>query len=150
LSLGKVDWTWQIYGIADFDGDGKSDILWWNQRRSVANIWLMNGGVRKSLVVPVAPATSPIPPNGNAMITAIGDIDGDGHADILWRDIGTHGLVAWMMRNPAAPTVVDVAGGESLPNNYQVVGTGDFDGNGKADVLWTDGTGYFVVWLLDG
>ena len=34
--------TWAIQGTADFDGDGKGDILWRNDNGAVA-VWEMNG-----------------------------------------------------------------------------------------------------------
>ncbi len=35
--------NWTIAGTGDFDGDGKSDILWRNSRPGEVAIWLMNG-----------------------------------------------------------------------------------------------------------
>ena len=34
--------SWQIRGVADFNGDGKSDILWQGSNGTPA-IWLMDG-----------------------------------------------------------------------------------------------------------
>jgi hypothetical protein len=35
--------------------------------------------------------------------------------------------------------------------NYRIVGTGDCDGDGKADLLWHHATaGEVWVWLMDG
>ena len=36
-------WEWKVGGVADFDADGKSDILW-RHDSGVASIWLMDGG----------------------------------------------------------------------------------------------------------
>jgi FG-GAP repeat len=38
----SVDNSWKISGTSDFDGDGKSDILWRNDNGAVET-WLMNG-----------------------------------------------------------------------------------------------------------
>jgi hypothetical protein len=41
------------------------------------------------------------------------------------------------------PTVTDM--------NWAIVGTGDFNGDGKTDILWRHGiTGQIAVWLMDG
>jgi hypothetical protein len=38
-----VGTPWAIVGANDFDGDGKSDILWHNAVTGETQIWLMNG-----------------------------------------------------------------------------------------------------------
>jgi hypothetical protein len=35
--------SWQVIGAEDFNGDGKSDILWQNTTAGQAAIWEMNG-----------------------------------------------------------------------------------------------------------
>ncbi|KJU86574.1 hypothetical protein MBAV_001232, partial [Candidatus Magnetobacterium bavaricum] len=37
------DLSWQIKGIGDFNGDGKSDILWQNTKTGLVYIWYLNG-----------------------------------------------------------------------------------------------------------
>ena len=62
----------------DFNGDGKSDILWRNTSGTVA-AWLMNGGaVAQSAALATLPA--------NFSVVGQHDFNGDGKADILWRD----------------------------------------------------------------
>jgi len=44
-SVSNMGLDWKIAATADFNGDGKTDILWRNDFGSVA-IWTMNGGVK--------------------------------------------------------------------------------------------------------
>ncbi len=41
-TVGNVGTAWSVVGTADFNGDGKGDILWQDTSGNIA-IWLMNG-----------------------------------------------------------------------------------------------------------
>jgi hypothetical protein len=68
-------------GIADFNGDGYSDILW-RDRDGQVSFWYM----QHSTLVGDAESggKDPVP---EWEIQDIGDFDGDGCADILWRHV---------------------------------------------------------------
>jgi FG-GAP-like repeat len=69
---------WSIAGIDDFNGDGKSDLLFRNTNGSVAE-WQMNGStVTATATVGSAPT--------DWKITGTGDFNGDRKADIQWRN----------------------------------------------------------------
>jgi hypothetical protein len=34
--------------------------------------------------------------------------------------------------------------------DWAVFGSGDFDGDGKADILWRDGSGNMAIWMMNG
>ena len=38
-----TDVNWKVAGVADFDADGKVDILWQNQSVGYLSVWYMNG-----------------------------------------------------------------------------------------------------------
>jgi hypothetical protein len=38
-----TDNNWKIAGAADFDGDGKTDIVWQEHTQGWIGVWLMNG-----------------------------------------------------------------------------------------------------------
>jgi len=41
--LAAVDPTWTVVGIADFNADGKPDVLWRNTATGLVAVWYMNG-----------------------------------------------------------------------------------------------------------
>jgi hypothetical protein len=161
---------------SDFNGDGRSDVLWRNDSGSVA-VW---DSAVAGHVVGAADA--------GWHIAGVGDFDGNGKADILWQS-DTGAVAVWDNGTPAGGHVVadagatagwhiagvgdfdgnhhdDVllrsdsgavavwdngtpAGGHVVGDaaaNWHIAGVGDFDGNGKADVLWQSDTGAVAVW----
>ena len=94
----------------DFDGDGRTDVLWRGQGGEVG-LWQMNG--------PQILAGGGVSNPGNYWTVAgTGEFDGDSHADILWR--GQEGEVGlWQMNG----FQILAGSGVSNPGNYwQVVG----------------------------
>lgn len=122
----------------DFNGDGKSDVLWRDTAGDVG-LWLMNG----SQILQGAAFTA-VPLNWS--IVGQRDFNGDGKADILWRDTaGDVGL--WLMNGTQ---VVQGTAFSSVPLNWSIVGTGDFNGDGKADILWLDNANNVGIWFMNG
>ena len=75
------------------------------------------------------------------------DLNGDGRADILWRDISGD-VYSWLMNG------LNVIGSGSLGtigNVWQIAVIGDFNGDGNADILWfNNASGDVYIWLLNG
>src|SRR5438552_877745 len=78
-----------------------------------------------------------------------GGLNGDGNADIVWRNAATGEDYIYLMNGTAIAgegyvrTVAD--------ENWQIAGIGDFDGDGKADILWRNSsTGETYVYLMNG
>jgi hypothetical protein len=116
-----------IAGVGDFNGDGKSDILWYNTTSGAMEVFYsgVNSGTKYSL--------GPIAPSTGWRIAGIGDFDGDGKSDILWYNITTGDLSVW----PAANVNANYSPGNvGIHSDWVVAGTGDFKGTGKSDILW--------------
>jgi hypothetical protein len=125
-------YAWQAIGTGDFNGDGLGDVLWIDRRDGLLSLWEMNssGGVAT-----MTPATANAPAL-NGMVARIGDLDGDGIADIVWSGATTIQLpwpatgsitvyitTTWMM-NSGSTTPRSVA--TTTSTTQQVVGLGDF------------------------
>ena len=79
----------------------------------------------------------------------VGDFDGDGKADLVWRHAQTGEVSVWLMNG----LTLQRAGSLLTVNDsgWQIMRVGDFDGDGKADLVWRHSqTGTVVVWRLDG
>jgi glucose/arabinose dehydrogenase len=75
---------------SDFNGDGKSDILWQNTSTGQRTIWIMNNTAHTSTVNLGTVATS-------WSMAGASDFNGDGKSDILWQNTSTGQRAIWLM-----------------------------------------------------
>ncbi|MGZ8851718.1 MAG: FG-GAP repeat domain-containing protein, partial [Thermoanaerobaculia bacterium] len=82
-------------------------------------------------------------------VAAVADFDGDGQADLFWRNGVTGDDAIWIM---SGGEVFASATMPTVPNQaWQVATFGDYDGNGKTDLFWHNGlTGDNSIWLMNG
>ena len=136
-----VDSAWQVAGIGDFNGDGRDDILFRDGNGAIFNfLGKTNGGVLN---------------NGDNIYTVVdnawhiagvGDFNGDGRDDILWRN-----------DNGAVFTFLSTANGgvinngdnsyAAMSNVWHVEAIGDYNGDGRDDILWRHDNGTIIDWL---
>lgn len=92
-----ADANWEATGVGDFDGDGRPDVAFRQRLSGRVSVWLMSGLTRREglLLSPDAPAA------GAWALAAVADLDGDGGADLLWRNASSERLVAWLMNGTA-------------------------------------------------
>jgi hypothetical protein len=151
-AVSKVDWisqngdtNWEIVGTGDFNNDGNADILWRDRSSGAVVVWYMNGAGAVSKV-------DWISQNGdtNWEIVGTGDFNNDGNRDFLWRNTATGAVVIWYMNGSGGVTNVGWVM-QSGDLNWEIVGVGDFNNDGNADILWRNKTnGGVVVWYMNG
>ena len=142
-----ADTNWQIRGSADFDGDGKRDLLWHNQLSGDLYVWFMSGTV-------VASGTYLTPSrfaDTQWQIRGLADFNLDGQPDILWHHRGTGDLYVWGMTGTAVSWGSYLTPSRFADTQWKIVSVADFDQDGNQDLLWHhQGTGDLYVWFLSG
>jgi Bacterial Ig-like domain/FG-GAP-like repeat len=134
-----VDSGWRVIGIGDLNGDGKGDIVWRNGNAQAVSIWQMNG---KQVVGMTAPNQPNVSSDWNLL--AVADLNGDRKADLLWQH-SSGGVVSWLMDGAV------LVGGGGVSNTpgagYKLEAVNDFSGDGRADLLWRNSSGAMTLLL---
>jgi serralysin len=149
-SVVAPDASWTVAGVGDFNGDGKSDILWSNSDGTLVD-WTMNGSVISSSNALTFNGVT-LAPDASWSVAGIGDFDGDHRADILWRNTSGE-LAEWQMNGSVITSSTDLTlnGVAIAPDaSWSIAGIGDFNGDGNADILWRNTDGTVAVWLMNG
>ncbi|MCW3096153.1 MAG: hypothetical protein JWL77_1771 [Chthonomonadaceae bacterium] len=134
---------WKVVGIADFNRDGRSDLVFQNQTTGQIAIWFMNGPVYQSGV------QIPSTPGIDLQVVGTGDFNADGFADIVFQNRKTSQVTVWFMN--AATYAGSGLLKSTLAPGWSVVGIGDYNGDGRADLLLQNQTTHqTVVWYLNG
>jgi predicted extracellular nuclease len=131
---------WSIAGTGDFNGDGKSDILWRNASTGSTYVYLMNG-----LAIDAQGEIRKV--TSDWSIAGVNDFNGDGKSDILWRNANSGQAYIYQM-NGIAVASEGVVGVNT--SDWNIVGTGDYNGDSKADILWRNNDGSTLGWAMDG
>jgi hypothetical protein len=140
--------------LGDFNGDGTSDLLLLRQNLltggTEVGLWLINNGVA------VVQQTIQTAPAGWRLVST-NDFDGNGTTDLLFtRGVGLAGLAGtevgiWTLNGTQ---ILGMAGVNIAPAGWQLRDTNDFNGDGKADLLWTDkqvdNSTKVGMWLMNG
>src|SRR5439155_16618026 len=117
----------------DFTGVGRSDVLWRNASTGENYLYPMNGTQILASEGYLRTVADP-----NWTIAGIGDFDGDGKADILWRNTTTGQNYLYFMDGttikPTEGCLRTVA-----DQDWQMADVADIEGDGKADSLWRNG-----------
>ncbi|MBC8123073.1 MAG: SBBP repeat-containing protein [Gemmatimonadaceae bacterium] len=88
---------------------------------------------------------------------AVNDYNNNGGPDILWRYIGTGAnqgrSLAWLTNGTAFSSSIDLP--TVSDTNWRIVGSGDFSGDGRPDILWryvgtSPDQGRNLVWVMNG
>ena len=103
-------------------------------RTGTVAAWFMNGAtVAATAVFGALPSTW----------TIVGDANGE----ILWRDSASD-IALWGVQNSQ---VTSSSGLGTVTSNFVVQGVGDFNGDGKIDILWRDtNSGTLSIWFTNG
>jgi hypothetical protein len=107
----------RVVGTGDFNGDGKSDILWRNAVTGWNSIWYMNNTTVSSK------GTVDIVTDLNWHIMGAADFNNDGKSDIIWRNNANGQNVVWLMNGNTHTGDLDID--DVSDRTWNIVGDSD-------------------------
>lgn len=143
---GLIGDNWRPIDAGDFNGDSKSDILWYsNENENKSVVWLMDG-------VNLMQAGDPLEnfqPGWEAI--SAGDFNGDNKSDILLHNDDTDNVAIWLMDGVNLVQAGAAIQGVTI-DNWQPIDADDFNGDNKSDILWysNQNGNKSAVWLMNG
>ena len=128
-----------------FMRDGETDLVLRNHSTGEMKLWAMNNHTIGGTY------TLPTTTDTNWKVVAAADLDADGRHEIIWHH-QTSGSVAYWRRdltNGSWPGYI--FGTAMAPASWQLAGAGDFNLDGRDDLLWRNqGTGDNILWTMNG
>jgi hypothetical protein len=126
----------------DFDGDGQPDIVFRNAISGATYVWHIDAATRTlkndAFVATIDPAWQ---------VAGIGDFDGDGKPDLVWRNTATGGTYLWYMDDAAFRSDAFLF---ALSPEWIIQAVADFNADGKPDFLMRNAsTGLAFAWFFD-
>jgi Ca2+-binding RTX toxin-like protein len=131
----------------DVNGDGHGDLLWRNTSTGAFSTWGVTGNEHSNSFAPNLAYDDTVAVDWKLRGTL--DWNGDGVADLLWRNAHSGHFTVWNGTGSggfAANAFME----SSVAPNWNIVATGDFNGDGRDDLIFRETGGTITEWQASG
>lgn len=141
------DLDWNIVGAGDFNSDGRNDLLWQHRSTGMIGVWFMNGRAMTSTALTNPDRAGDL----GWRIAGVADFNWDNKPDLLWQHLSTAQIAVWYMDGINLTSATLTSPGTPSDSGWQIVATGDFNRDGRTDLVWQHTYwDYVAVWYMDG
>jgi hypothetical protein len=91
---GSTDLNWKVAVVADFDADGKPDLLWQNKVTGGLIVWFMNASLTMTRAEWLTPSNASSP---SWKVIGAAHMNADSYLDLVWQHQESGELVVWYM-----------------------------------------------------
>jgi len=137
--------NWNVVGVADINRDGYADIVFQNSVTFDIFVWYMRGPTMIG-----GGFINPRNPGAGWNVVAVGDLNNDGQADLLFQNSNTNQVYVWFLHS-------DTKVSEGFLNppdpgaGWSVAGLVDLLGKGRPQIVFQNAnTGALAYWVTNG
>jgi hypothetical protein len=149
LSKTEDNANWQIRGLSDMDGNGTLELVLHNAQLDRTAIWYLPSDGSTNLTdvkfVTRGSAIAGLQSPGTNLV-GVGDFDGDGKSELLFRNNLTDRTTLWKLNGAAVVQAqLLIPTGQS---SWEIKLVADFNNDGRADIAWQNtSNGQSAIWL---
>lgn len=144
---------WEIKGIADFDKDGKQNILWQNSTTGETAVWGVNYTAANLSTNPFS-----LDPNKTKTLTNFSpgwemmgwvDMNKNNIADIVWQNKTTGETAIWELKSDVTVDKAYLGTNVGANSGWSIEGVADMNNDTVNDIVWrNNSTNDTAVWQM--
>ena len=137
---------WRVVGTGDLNGNGRPDLVWQNDSSRQVVVWWDKQGMGFQSWDWLSSAGV-----AGWSVVGVADFNRDGRLDLVGQNDVSRQVVVWYMGDALGNLFQRWDALADSVAGWRVVGTGDFNRDGSADLLWqNDATQSVVIWYFAG
>lgn len=131
----------------DLNDDLNTDLVLRSLSQPVNRVWTLDGNANRIAEIDVTPDQT----GTDWRLAGVDDFNGDSSSDLVFRNVTTGAVEFWMMSGTTRQGPPVPLGAPAPDLGWELAATGDFDHDGRPDLVWRNTTSQqLVIWTMNG